>query len=109
MRRVIQNYIEEGLHTGKRELLALTEDIGVYQAAKSCGMMSSGVASVANPWSLILDLWSSKASNWCVYQELALGECLSGSNPMHYQEDNNFKICSLYAQTYNRAYRQRTL
>lgn len=74
MRRVIHNDIDEGLHTGKRELLALTEYIGVHQAAKIFGVTWSGIASVVNPSSLISDLWSSKASIWCAYQELALGE-----------------------------------
>ena len=56
MRRVIQNCITKGFHTGKRELLLLTENIGAGRAVQSFGMMWSGVVSVVGSWSLVSGL-----------------------------------------------------
>ena len=101
MRRVIQNYVEEGLHTGKPELLPLTEDIGVHRAAKSFGMLWSGVVSVVGSWSLISGLlvsgllvsgllvsgltrlqFSVHIKNW---HWASTVRTMSGSNLMHYR------------------------
>ena len=96
MRRVIQNYVEKGPHTGKRELLPLTEDIGVHRPAKSFGMMWSKIVSVVGSWSLISGLlisgllvsglarlqFSMHIKNW---HWASTVRTMSGSNLMHYR------------------------